>query len=116
MSMCHLIDRDIDVLLPPAVQEWLPEGHLARLPDLQSVLVDATVIRAHACAAGPRRATSRPKRWGGRGAGSAPKSMPSLTLWATRRTFFCRKFSRYEKNARNYLDFLRFVSALIWLR
>ena len=24
------IDRDIDFLLPPSVQEWLPEGHLAR--------------------------------------------------------------------------------------
>ena len=24
------VDRDIDFLLPPSVQEWLPEGHLAR--------------------------------------------------------------------------------------
>ncbi len=24
------IDRDIDFLLPPSVQDWLPEGHLAR--------------------------------------------------------------------------------------
>ena len=30
MSHFHLIDRDIDFLLPPSVQEWLPEGHLAR--------------------------------------------------------------------------------------
>ena len=30
MSKFHLIDRDIDFLLPPSVQEWLPEGHLAR--------------------------------------------------------------------------------------
>ena len=28
MSKFHLIDRDIDFLLPPSVQEWLPEGHL----------------------------------------------------------------------------------------
>lgn len=27
-----------------------------------------------------------------------------------------RIFSRYEKTARNYMGFLRFVSALIWLR
>jgi len=27
MSKFHLIDRDIDFLLPPSVQEWLPEGH-----------------------------------------------------------------------------------------
>jgi transposase len=26
----HAIDRDTDVLLPPSVQEWLPEAHLAR--------------------------------------------------------------------------------------
>nr|MBP8289509.1 IS5/IS1182 family transposase [Chromatiaceae bacterium] len=30
MRKFHLIDRDIDFLLPPSVQEWLPEGHLAR--------------------------------------------------------------------------------------
>lgn len=30
MSKFPLIDRDIDFLLPPSVQEWLPEGHLAR--------------------------------------------------------------------------------------
>ena len=26
----HPIDRDIDFLLPPSVQEWLPQGHLSR--------------------------------------------------------------------------------------
>ena len=26
----HSIDRDTDYLLPPSVQEWLPEAHLAR--------------------------------------------------------------------------------------
>jgi transposase len=30
MSKFHRIDRDIDFLLPPSVQEWLPEGHLSR--------------------------------------------------------------------------------------
>ena len=30
MSKCRPIDRDLDFLLPPSVQEWLPEGHLAR--------------------------------------------------------------------------------------
>ena len=30
MSKFHPIDRDIDFLLPPSVQEWLPEGHLSR--------------------------------------------------------------------------------------
>jgi len=30
MSHFRTIDRDIDFLLPPSVQEWLPERHLAR--------------------------------------------------------------------------------------
>ena len=30
MSNFRAITRDIDFLLPPSVQEWLPEGHLAR--------------------------------------------------------------------------------------
>lgn len=30
MSHFHPINRDTDFLLPPSVQEWLPEGHLAR--------------------------------------------------------------------------------------
>ncbi len=30
MGNFHVIDRDTDFLLPPSVQEWLPEGHLAR--------------------------------------------------------------------------------------
>lgn len=29
---------------------------------------------------------------------------------------YCRVFARYEKRARNYMGFLRFVAALIWLR
>ena len=31
MSRFCPIDRDTAFLLPPSVQEWLPEGHLARL-------------------------------------------------------------------------------------
>jgi hypothetical protein len=30
MSPFPPIDRNVDFLLPPSVQEWLPEGHLAR--------------------------------------------------------------------------------------
>lgn len=30
MNKFHLIDLDIDFLLPPSVQEWLPQGYLAR--------------------------------------------------------------------------------------
>ncbi len=30
MSHFRPILRDVDFLLPPSVQDWLPEGHLAR--------------------------------------------------------------------------------------
>jgi len=30
MSRFRPIDREIDYLLPPSVQDWLPESHLAR--------------------------------------------------------------------------------------
>jgi transposase len=55
-------------------------------PDLQAVLVDATVVRAHACAAGaPKKTAGRRRRGSGaRGAGSAPRSTPSSTRSATR--------------------------------
>ena len=51
-------------------------------PDLQAVMPDATVVRAHACAAGaPQKTAARRRRgWGARAAGSAPRS----TSWSTR--------------------------------
>ncbi len=55
-------------------------------PDLQAVLIDATVVRAHACAAGaPQKTAARRRRgWGARAAASAPSSTSSSTPSATR--------------------------------
>ena len=55
-------------------------------PELQAVMIDATVVRAHACAAGaPQKTAARRRRgWGARAAGSAPSSMCSSTPSATR--------------------------------
>ncbi len=55
-------------------------------PDRQRVLVDATVIRAHACAAGaPQTTASRRRRRAGGRAGAAARSATSWsTRWATR--------------------------------
>jgi transposase len=55
-------------------------------PDLQAVLIDATVVRAHACAAGaPQKGAARRRRgWGVRGAGSAPSSTSLSMRSATR--------------------------------
>jgi transposase len=55
-------------------------------PDLQAVLLDATVVRAHACAAGaPQKgAARRRRRSGARGAASARRSTSSPTPSAIR--------------------------------
>ncbi len=55
-------------------------------PDLQAVMIDATVIRAHACAAGaPKKTAGRRRRGSGaRAAASAPSSTSSWTPSATR--------------------------------
>ncbi len=55
-------------------------------PDLQSVMVDATVVRAHACAASApnQRGIRRPKGSGAPGAASAPSSTSSWMRSATR--------------------------------
>ncbi len=55
-------------------------------PDLQRVLVDATVVRAHACAASApnHRGIRRPKGSGAPGAASAPRSTSSWLRSATR--------------------------------
>jgi transposase len=72
---------------------WADLGVWARLfaavaddPDLQAVLIDATIVRAHACAAGaPQKGAARPRRpSGARAAGSAPSSTSSPTPSATR--------------------------------
>ena len=72
---------------------WDDLGVWARLfaavaddPDLQAVMVDATVVRAHACAAGaPKQTAMRRRRGSGaRAAASAPSSTSWSTRWATR--------------------------------
>jgi transposase len=67
------------------VWERLFQG-VADDPDLQSVMIDATVVRAHACAAGapPKKGIKRRKGSDGRAAGSAPRSMCWSMRWATR--------------------------------
>lgn len=55
-------------------------------PDLQSVMIDATVVRAHPCAAGaPKKTGMRRRRGSGaRAAASAASCTSSWTPWATR--------------------------------
>ena len=45
----HPIDRDTDYLLPPSVQDWLPESHLARyVVDVVEGLDLSALVRAYA--------------------------------------------------------------------
>ncbi len=52
-------------------------------PDLEWLLFDSTVVRAHPHAAGAKGG-NRPRRWADRGAASPPKSTSRPTAWATR--------------------------------
>lgn len=51
-------------------------AHFADDPDMENGMVDSTIVRAHACAAGASKKTvgKLNKRWGAVGVGSVPKS------------------------------------------
>jgi transposase len=51
--------------------------HFADDPDMENVIIDSTIVRAHPCAAGASKKTvaKMPKPWGEVAAGSAPKFM-----------------------------------------
>ena len=50
--------------------------HFADDPDMEYLIIDSTVVRAHPCAAGepPKRVAKQPRPWAGAAAGSAPRS------------------------------------------
>ena len=49
---------------------------LADDPDMEYLIIDSTVVRAHPCAAGapPKRVVKQPRLWDGAAVGSAPRS------------------------------------------
>jgi transposase len=51
--------------------------HFAVDPDMENGMIDSTIVRAHACAAGAPKKTEvkKSKPWDAAGAASAPKSM-----------------------------------------
>ena len=62
---------------------WVDKGvweqmhqHLADDPDMEYLIIDSTVVRAHPCAAGapPKRVAKQPRPWDGAAVGSAPRS------------------------------------------
>ena len=52
-------------------------AHFVDDPDMENVMLDSTVVRAHPCAAGALKKTAdkKPRRWAAVAVGSAPKSM-----------------------------------------
>jgi transposase len=50
--------------------------HVAQDPDWQEVFLDSTIVRAHACAAGQKKAPRWRKPWGAPAAASAPRCTP----------------------------------------
>jgi transposase len=72
---------------------WAKSGAFARVmealgddADLESLLIDSTVIRAHRHAAGAEKKGSMGiRRWADRGAGSGPRSISPSMPWAIRR-------------------------------
>lgn len=88
----HPIDRDTDYLLPPSVQEWLPESHLARyVVDVVEGLDLSELERAYA----------------GRGSNAYPPAMLlSLLIYGyATGTFSSRKIERatYDSLAFRYI-------------
>ena len=53
------------------------QQHFVQDPDLEHLIIDSTIVRAHPCAAGAskKRGVSRPRLWAGVGAASAPRSI-----------------------------------------
>ncbi len=65
-------------------ERWCEKGVWERMhqhfiddPDMEHVIIDSTVIRAHPCATGAskKRGAKNPSPWAGAEAASAPKSM-----------------------------------------
>ena len=74
---------------------WARKGTWVRVfealqdPDLEWLILDSTVVRAHPCAAGAEKKWTEPvakknRRWAAAGAGSGPRCMPQSTAWDCR--------------------------------
>ena len=70
---------------------WCDEGvwqamheHVADDPDMEHILLDSTIIRAHPCAAGApaKKGGNQPKPWAVAGVASAPRFMSRSMPWA----------------------------------
>jgi len=63
---------------------WERVFEALRDPDLEWMIIDSTVVRAHQHAAWAVKKGAMSRRWDAPGADSAPRSTSSSTPWATR--------------------------------
>ena len=64
---------------------WQRVFEALRDPDLEWMIIDSTVVRAHQHAAGAeKKGSMRIRRWGDRGAASRPRSTSPSMPWGTR--------------------------------
>ena len=62
---------------------WLGVFEILKDPDLEWLILDSTVIRAHQHAAGAARKGAPTKLWGARAAASGPSCTSPSTVWGT---------------------------------
>jgi transposase len=62
---------------------WLRVFEELKDPDLEWLILDSTVIRAHQHAAGAEKKGSPIRRWGARGVASPPSCTSRSTAWGT---------------------------------
>ena len=111
----------------------LMHQHFADDPDLECLIIDSTVVRAHPCAAGapPKKVARQPRPWAGAAAGlkvhvSVEGRIGSLRpmLSITESVIAARGQSPGLRHVRplptvrqpGQDSFLQFTAALIWLR
>ena len=104
-----------DIGQAESLLERTPEGTEAFVGDKgydSDALIQAIEVRGMEAVIPPRRhrITSRPVN------GWVYKERHLIECFFNKIKHYRRIFSRFEKLARNYMGFLRFVSALIWLR
>jgi len=70
---------------------WCEKGIWAQMmarfaddPDMEHLIIDSTIVRAHPCAAGApaKKGANLPRPWGAVGVGSAPRFTSAWTVWA----------------------------------